>query len=201
MPPPPENEGFLRPNALLAIVLLTNEDDCTAPPGSPLFDTISNLTLDSPLGPPGNFRCNEFGHLCRGQRPPRRAPTGSVTDMVTLEDCVPDDVNGMLTPVARLVAQLRALKPDPDAQILVAAIAGPRAPYTVKWRTPFLMDTGPWPEMAHACVSAGASQADPAVRIGAFVDAFGGNGAWQNICNDSFALQAIASRIGELITP
>ena len=40
----------------------------------------------------------------------------------------------MLTPVATLVAQLRALKPDPDGQIMVSAIAGPTTPYTVHWR-------------------------------------------------------------------
>ena len=57
--------------------------------------------------------------------------------------------------------------------------------------------------MSHACVAADASNADPAVRIGAFVDAFGGNGTAPSICNDSYApaLQAIASRIGESITP
>ena len=43
--------------------MLTNEDDCSATPGVPLFDTGSNTNIQSQLGPPGNFRCNEFGHL------------------------------------------------------------------------------------------------------------------------------------------
>ena len=38
-PAPPENQGFLRPDALLFIVLLTDEDDCSVPAGSNLFDT------------------------------------------------------------------------------------------------------------------------------------------------------------------
>ena len=29
---PAENQGFLRPDAYLAIVMITNEDDCSAPP-------------------------------------------------------------------------------------------------------------------------------------------------------------------------
>src|SRR4051812_47460822 len=34
----PENAGFLRDDALLAVVWLTNEDDCSAPPDTDLFD-------------------------------------------------------------------------------------------------------------------------------------------------------------------
>ena len=34
-----ENQGFLRPDAYLAIVMITNEDDCSAAAGVPLFDT------------------------------------------------------------------------------------------------------------------------------------------------------------------
>ena len=115
-------------------MLLTNEDDCSAPSGSPLFDTEATPNLASVLGPPANFRCNEFGHLCNGARPPRLAPTGSVDDTVTLDGCVPAEGNGLLTPVASFVAQLRSLKPFPDQQIVVAAIAGPPVPYGVKWQ-------------------------------------------------------------------
>jgi hypothetical protein len=74
-PAPVENQGFLRPDAALAIVLVTNEDDCSAPITSALYDTTSNLTLMSTIGPPSNFRCNEFGHLCslNGGAPARPA--------------------------------------------------------------------------------------------------------------------------------
>ena len=44
--------------------MITNEDDCSATPGVPLFDTGSNTNIFSQLGPPANFRCGEFGHLC-----------------------------------------------------------------------------------------------------------------------------------------
>jgi hypothetical protein len=62
--PPAENQGFLRPDAYLAIIMLTNEDDCSESPGVPLFDTRTNTNVASQLGPPANFRCNEFGHMC-----------------------------------------------------------------------------------------------------------------------------------------
>jgi len=86
-PPPLENSNFLRPDAFLLIVLVTNEDDCSAPPGSPLFDPTS-ATLASMYGPTQNFLCNEWGHLCSlggapPARPSRYAPTGSPTDVVT----------------------------------------------------------------------------------------------------------------------
>ena len=88
---PAENQGFLRPDAYLAIVMLTNEDDCSETPGVKLFDTASNTTLASQFGPPANFRCNEFGHMCdrRDRRAPgRAAPNNDVTAMVTYRAAV-----------------------------------------------------------------------------------------------------------------
>jgi hypothetical protein len=200
-PAPVENRGFLRPNAYLFVVLLTAEDDCSAPPS--LFDTANNTTLASPLGPPGNFRCNEFGHLCSGNKPPRRAPNGDVTDTATLTDCVPAEASGMLTPVATFVSQLRSVKPFPDQQIVVSAITGPPAPYAVHWKNPSTTDTGPWPEITHSCTAADTSYADPAVRISAFVSAFGANGTVLSICDQSYApaMQVIAERIGFVTSP
>jgi hypothetical protein len=68
---PDESRGFLRPDAFLYVAIVTGEDDCSVPAGSVLFDTKVNATLDSMLGPPTHYRCNEFGHLCGGAPPPR----------------------------------------------------------------------------------------------------------------------------------
>src|SRR5213075_883161 len=111
----------------------TDEDDCSAPADSGLFDTTMNMTVDSPLGLPASFRCNEFGHLCMGARPPRLPPSGNPAEVVTLDGCMSAEGRGMLTPVATIVSQVRALKAYPDQQILVAAIAGPPSPYAVRW--------------------------------------------------------------------
>ena len=195
-PPPAENQGFLRPDAYLFVVVVTNEDDCSAPAGSTLYDT-TQTTLSSTLGPPSNFRCNEFGHLCNGAKPPRLAPNGSVTDAVTLDGCVSAEGDGLLIPVANLVGQLRTLKRFPDEQIVVSAIAGPTAPYTIKWRTAAIADTGPWPGMAHSCTASDGSVADPAVRISQWVQSFGANGQSLSACLDNFA--PAATRLGELL--
>ena len=41
-PAPAENQGFLRDDAYLYIAIVTDEDDCSVPPGSGLFDVMSN---------------------------------------------------------------------------------------------------------------------------------------------------------------
>jgi hypothetical protein len=198
---PAENQGFLRRDALLAIVMITNEDDCSARPDVALFDTNSNTTLSSQLGPPSNFRCNEFGHVCTGGRPVRRAPGGEVTATVTLQSCTSAECNGALTPVSEFVTRIKALKAAPASEILLAAIAGPPTPYVVGWKAPSTSDSGPWPIIAHSCTAADTSFADPGVRVAQAVSAFGANGLMSSICEANYgpALQQIATRIGTLL--
>jgi hypothetical protein len=203
-PAPAENQGFLRPDAFLFVVVATDEDDCSVPAGSGLFDTRSGTTLDSPLGPIGSYRCNEFGHLCNGVKPPRRAPNGSVGDVVTLDGCVAAEGAGMLTPIGTLAAQLRSLKRYPDQQILFAAITGPSSPYTVHWKNPSTADPGgPWPEISHACTALDQSVGDPAIRINQLARSFGANGQVLSVCETSYApsLQTLAEMIVQQLPP
>jgi hypothetical protein len=191
-PPPSANRGFLRPDAYLGIVLITNEDDCSA--ASPSFyDIQNNSNLAARLGPPGNFRCAEFGYLCDGARPGRQAPNGLVTDVVSYGTCVPAE-SGELVPVSSFVRMIKSLKPDPR-QIFVASIQGMPEPFEVRWRSaPFVGDP-PWPEIGHSCIGGNGSYADPGIRLQSFVAAFGANGLVFPICNDDFgpALHQIAS--------
>ena len=206
-PAPAENQGFLRSDALLAIVLVTNEDDCSARPDVMLYDATANITIGSQLGPPSNYRCNEFGHVCNGAKPPREAPNQDVNAQVPLQNCTSSECDGALTPVAEFVARIKALKASPSSEILLAAITGPTTPYTVTWKSPSTMDTScgaascPWPQIAHSCTATDGSFADPAVRIAQAVTAFGANGFVSSICDASFAtpLQQVANRIGTLL--
>jgi hypothetical protein len=199
-PPPGENAGFLRPDAFLMVVLITNEDDCSAPPDSALFDSTSALISD-PLGPLQSYRCNEFGHVCGGHAPPR-TPTGP-TDLTGTCRSAED---GRLLRVADAVAALKQLKADPS-KVLVAAIAGPPDPYVVDLAPPALPDVTMWPVIAHSCTSNEAdgsvTYGDPSVRIAAWVDAFGGNGMFQTICGDTFraALVRIAENSRHYLAP
>jgi hypothetical protein len=199
-PAPVENRGFLRPDAYLAIVMITNEDDCSAPAGSLLFDWTANKTLADQLGPASNFRCNEFGHICDGARPSRLAPTNTVGDTQTYASCVSAE-DGILLPVADTAARIKALKRDPDSQIMVAAISGPETPYTVQWKAPKQTDVGPWPEISHSCTAGDGSYADPSVRTTQLVREFGPNGLQLSICGGEFApaLMRIAEKISQFV--
>ena len=185
-PPPAENQGFLRPDAHLLIVIVTDEDDCSAPRGSPLFDTATNTTLDSPLGPPGSFRCNEFGHLCNGARPPRLPPSGNAADVVTLEGCTPAEDQGMLIPVATVATQLRSLKSSSRQQIMIAAITGPATPYSVRWMDRPGDNLGPRPHVNASCTAADGSSAAPAVRVHELIRHFAGASFTIPACVDDY---------------
>jgi hypothetical protein len=192
---PPQNANFLRPNAFLQIVLLSDEDDCSAPPDSDLFDTSSRLVSD-PLGPLQSFRCNEFGHLCGGKPPPR-------TMAADLSGTCVSNENGRLLRVVDVVAAIKHLKADPR-KIFVAAISAPTSPYVVALGpSQNRADSAMWPYVQHSCMAADGSYGDPAVRIKQWVDAFGSNGFFEPICADSFApvLQAIAGQIGKVVGP
>src|SRR4029079_1864532 len=107
--------------------------------------------------------------------------------------------DGILMRVADVANGLRKLKMDPNNQILVASISGLRSPDVVHWKAPTGSDTGPWPEISHACTAADGSYADPSPRIADFVASFGGNGLQLPICSGEFApaLRSVADKIGQ----
>jgi hypothetical protein len=206
--PPATNVGFLRDGAYLGIIMLTNEDDCSASAAG--ATTLYSLnggqqSITNAMGPIANYRCNQFGHLCGnpGAPPPLNPPAGATT--LTLDGCISNDDTGLLTPVSTFVQHIKALKSDPANQILVAAVTGPVTPYTVDW-IPNATITPPenWPAIAHSCGPTGdMSFADPAVRIAQFVNAFGDNSKLASICDSTYqsSMTAIANKIGALIKP
>lgn len=194
---PLENEGFLRPDAFLAVVMVGNEDDCSARSGavSKLFDTEQRL-LATEMGPVGSFRCNEFGHLCRRGDGELQAP--SRREAASYESCESNE-DGLLTSVADFVRSLRALKGDP-AKVFVAAVSGPSSPYSVRLEDPSLPDEGGWPVIDHSCSDQGTNPpiyADPAVRIQQATSSFGRYGTFQSICGNGtqIPLEQIAQRM------
>jgi hypothetical protein len=201
MPVPATNVGFLRPGAFLGIVLITNEDDCSAPPDSGMFDTSSRFVSD-PLGPLWSYRCNEFGHLCNGAPPPSRTVAYSFGPGA----CVPAEEKGQLIPVHTLVDQIKSLKNDPSL-IYVAAIAGPPSPYSMTPIPTMNHDpAGVMPNIDHSCVTQGTvpeENGDPSIRLQAFVDGFGDHGRFDSICADTFApaLKKIAAALSVPLGP
>jgi hypothetical protein len=208
-PPPAANAGFLRPHAYLGILFITNRDDCSAAPGAALFSTGD--TADGPLT---HYRCNHAGHSCQDPSgswiaPPLDPSAGVATPdggtTLSLTNCESNE-SGELTPVAKFVADIKALKPDPDNQILVSAIVGPPIPYAVEWAASAASGGAAWPRVAPSC---GTEDADgngafgePGVRIAQFALSFP-NSVLSSICDANYAQSFIAfdTRLADLIVP
>ena len=234
--PPSTNVGFLRPEAYLGIVILTNEDDCSATPPTPLYSInvggSNQQNIMNALGPIANYRCNQFGHLCKDPsgtlmspplNPPGNAMGTAAAPTLDMTDCQSNDTqNPLTTPVQNFIDDIKRLKPDPDNQILVAAITAPVAPYTVAWIPEMNgQNTQPgelWPQVLHSCGAKGdptvnpengasanatdGSFGDPGVRITQFVDSFP-DSVLASICDPDYSqsMTAIATKLGQLITP
>lgn len=143
----PENPAFLRDRAHLAVVVVSNADDCSASDPA-LFDAGATA-----LGPLGSFRCFEHGVACNeaGRDPGPR--TG----------CAPVDAAGLLFAVTRYIDFLDDLRHP--AQLTVAALTGPidgnGADVTA--------DASGLPALESSC-AAGFEHATPAFRLRAWSD-------------------------------
>jgi hypothetical protein len=231
---PSPNSGFLRSNASLGIVILTNEDDCSAPTDTTIYSLNgSPESITNPDGPIADYRCNggrRGGHLCKDPNsasagyatPPVNPPSDASGSpaMLPLADCKDNDSgSSALTPVSKFVSDIKALKPDPDHQILVGEIIAPAAPYAVEW-VPAVTPAGTtenWPQVMHSCGAAGGpgvnpdpstqtvadgSFGDPGVRVAEFAHAFR-NSVVASICDADYSqsMTQIAAAFSHLITP
>jgi len=174
----PQNAGFLRPAALLGVVFVTDEDDCT-------FKTSAMLGPESAaLGPLHSFRCTRFGVTC--------AAAGTTSDemnQVGLKTgCTGSVDSGYMTDVAPYAAFLRQLKADPRL-VVVGSITGPPMPVAVELRPPPGSTTAS-SSLAPACSYAGAQgleTADPAVRLHALLDQFPEATSRSSVCEQNVA--------------
>jgi len=178
-----ENAGFLRPDAFLGIILITDEDDCSA-------ETTSNLFTDDAAFPmtTASFRCSATGHLCDGRSPPINMPFEA-----PLENCSIND-NGRTIKVSEIVESIRALKKRPDQQILVSGIFGwPNNPTGARYR---YINTMVGVDMGPICQSMWGDAA-VGLRLKAFVEAFGASGSFFSICQDDYApaMKQIGARL------
>ena len=182
------NAGFLRSGALLALVFVQDEDDCSIA-HSTLLDVDTTT-----LGPLQSFRCNRFGHTC--------AQGGTTPDQMNTigpkSGCSSNESSAYLTRVADYVTFFKGLKADPT-QIIVAGIAGPPTPYEVELRAPPGGGSA-IPAVAHSCMYTGANGAevaDPAVRLKQFLDQFPNRTTFSTVCGQD--LSGGLAQIAELI--
>ncbi|MBK9035136.1 MAG: hypothetical protein IPL61_28375 [Myxococcales bacterium] len=169
---PGKNPGFLRPNALLGVVILSDEDDCSALPGGGLFGD-PNGTVTSPLGPRTSFRCFEFGVQCDDDPTPRAF--GSRTG------CVPRVDSPHVEAVTSYVEFLRGLKTNPRDVVVGGIIGSSDAQRTaVVGPDP---DDATRPALLESC-SSSSGNALPAFRLRSFFEAFPDRSAITTVCDD-----------------
>lgn len=154
----PSGQRFLRADALLVVVLLTDDDDCSVI--SPGLFADPDGTIVSPLGPLTDFRCFEFGVTCDDGNP--RAPG-------VKQGCRPRDDARYLRRVDDVVSALRATRRDPS-RVLIGGLFGAPGPVMVG-----LGPSSPqWPQgvptLTPTCGPT--TVAAPAIRLHAFADRF-----------------------------
>ncbi len=168
-----ENAGFLRDGALLVVVILTNEDDCSAS-DTELFDPAFEE-----LGPlPWGYRCFEYGVVCSPDDP---ATPGTKTGCRSRED------SAYTFPVRGYIEFLEELKPP--GRTIVLSIHGDPSPVVIQ-----ADDTGNL-RLDWSCTPT-TGWAKPAIRVEQLVDGFAADGIVGSLCTGfSDALVATAARV------
>lgn len=153
----PEHAGFLRDDALLLVVFVTDEDDCSAIDVNLFGEPTAGVA--HPLGPLTSFRCFEFGVVCDPDDP---RTLGGKTGCESRED------SAYVTPIAQYADFLRTLKPDP-AMVMLAGIYGPVGPVAVVPDP----NNAAYPSLQATCSAPETSvEATPPVRLVQLADQF-----------------------------
>jgi hypothetical protein len=186
----PENKGFLRPDSLLAIMWVIDEDDCSAPPDSDLFD------LNAPYGPLLSFRCTKWGIECLQNGMETQVPDDSNGPMM---GCMswpnPDGTGpGKLYDVSRYIDFFNSQVRSNSNDVILAAIDAPSTPFSTFYGNPSTYapcSTPPdgkncTPLLQHSCNASMAFFADPAVRINQVLAA-APNGQQDSVCAPDYA--------------
>lgn len=182
----PQADDFLRDHAYLAVIIVTDEDDCSAHNNALYSATTQDLSTT--LGPPKSFRCFEFGVSCEGNDP--RA-------LGAKENCVPQVDSPYLHEVDDYIDFLYSKKQFPK-QILTATIAGRAGPIGVEEK--FDSDNGyNYLSLEYSCMVEDA-EAVPPIRLNAFLDGFGDNSQQTSICQTDLspALEKIAKSLVDI---
>jgi hypothetical protein len=162
----PANAGFERPDAVLAVYFITDEDDCSA------RDVNLFSTNTAQFGALNSFRCPKFGVVCDdGAASP--AEWDNLGPKSSCHPAPPDPLDDVMGAHQFLVDH------KPPGQLVAGALIAPAEPVSVEMRAPQGLALAP------ACTfqgPVGQLKADPAVRLHAFLDAFENRGVSSSIC-------------------
>jgi len=171
----PDQLDFLRSEAMLLVVFVTDEDDCSASSGELFADPTAGL--DSPLGPRTSFRCFEFGVVCDGDQPRVFGEKSG---------CRPRDDSPYLTPIESYRDFLAGLKPDPSL-VMVTGMYAPPTPVVVG-QEPTGVVRPDFPALQPTCVApATGVEATPAIRLDALVQQFPSRFVFESMCESEMS--------------
>ena len=187
----PANAGFLRPSANLAVIVVADEDDCSATHTS-LFGSDT-----ATFGPLTSFRCTRFGVTCDdgGTTPDEMNTPGAKSG------CHDSTSSPYMPPVSDYKTFFEGLKPDPHQVMVGTIIADPTAVSVISEPPPG--GGSPIPQLANACTfpdaSGGTDAANPGVRLNALAQSMD-RGVSASLCQQDLSgpLVAIARQINSM---
>jgi hypothetical protein len=178
---PGKNPGFLRADAVLAVLFLSDEDDCSTTNPDKIFATDPSV-----LGPRVSFRCFEYGVTCD--------QTGRGFGMRT--HCAPEATGAYLSHpdgYAQFLKDLKGTGTADDDDVVVAGILGNATPVAVD-KDP---DNAKRAALAPSCGARSTGTATPAIRTQRFLSRFPGRSSQASICQDDYA--SSMSQIGDAL--
>ena len=143
---PGVNPELLRPDAALAVVIIADEDDCSAADPS-MFGSAATL---------GDFACHREGVVCDDDPDP--AAPGPKTG------CRPRE-GARAANVQQFVDGLRALKSDPRRIVVIGIIGDPDEVQIGR-------DMAGRPAVLATCPEGGLGASEPGIRLASFINAF-----------------------------
>ncbi len=172
------NTGFIREDALLVVVVLTDEDDCSATDAG-LFTSDKTTAL----GPLSSFRCFEYGVQCNEPNPWQ---VGLHTD------CRGAETAYMNAPSA-FVQMLNERKGP--GRVVFSGIMPPASPVEVE------NPGGGRRALVNVCPTG--RQRWPTVRLHDVASGLGDGNTIYSMCDDDWnpAMQALAQRIADVYEP
>ena len=184
----PENAGFLRPGAYLAVIFLTDEDDCSV-------QDYSIFNLDANTVGPGDFRCQPlYAYDCDQ---PISATAGGTYHNCTVK------TGSYLQDTKYYHDFLAGLKSE--GQVVVAVLGGdPKSDIdmTGAINTPFVQSLALLPSCM-ATINGNPAIGRPGIRLNDFVQQFGDHGLYDTICQSDYsgALMDIGQLLFTSVSP
>jgi hypothetical protein len=164
----PENAGFLRPDADLAVIFLTDEDDCSV--RDPSLFSLPGL-------PPTDYRCQPlYAYDCDHA-------IGMTPD--SFHGCTPH-VGGYLQDVSSYVQFLHSIKDR--SQTFIGMIAGDPTPdiTTGQLAMPFEQQIALMPSCS-ATINGNYAIGRPGLRLAELTHAYGDHGMFETVCQPDYS--------------